>query len=39
MKHASSDMLDKLEPLLLDLRKLGGLEERGVPFSSDSQRL
>lgn len=29
MKHASSAALDQLEPLLVDLRELPGLRERG----------
>ncbi len=28
MKHAGSDALDKLEPILAELRKIGGLRER-----------
>ena len=28
MKHAGSDTLDQLEPVLVELRKLGGLKER-----------
>ena len=28
MKHACSDTLDQLEPVLVELRKLGGLKER-----------
>ena len=28
MKHAGSDTLDRLEPVLVELRKLGGLRER-----------
>ena len=29
MKHAGLEALDKLEPLLVQLRRFGGLKERG----------